>query len=45
MNTLTLPRADMDTIVECIRHLMYNEGWMLGALYQDINNQLDEQEY
>lgn len=44
MNTLTLPRADMDTIVECIRELM-NQGWILGSLYQDINDQLDEQEY
>jgi hypothetical protein len=45
MNTLTLPRADMDTIVECVRHLMRNEGWILGALYQEINDQLDGQEY
>lgn len=45
MNTLTLPRADMDTIVMCLQHLMRNEGWMLRALYNEINDQLDEQEY
>ena len=45
MNKLVLPRADMDTIVECLRHLMYKEGWLLGALYNEINLQLDEQEY
>lgn len=45
MNTLTLPRADMDTIVECLRHLMRHEGWILGSLYSEITEQLDEQEY
>ena len=45
MNTLTLPRAEMDTIVECLRHLMWKEGWILGSLYSEINAQLDEQEY
>lgn len=44
MNTLTLPRADMDTIVQCLRELM-NQGWYLGHLYSEINEQLDEQEY
>jgi len=45
MNTLTLPRADMDTIVMCLQHLMWKEGWILGSLYSEINAQLDEQEY
>lgn len=45
MNTLTLPRADMDTIVMCLQHLMRVEGWALGPLYSEINEQLDEQEY
>ena len=45
MNTITLPRASMDTIVDCLYHLMRNEGWIMGALYSEINAQLDEQEY
>lgn len=45
MNTLTLPRADMDVIVMCLQHLMWKEGWILGSLYSEINAQLDEQEY
>ena len=45
MNTLRLPRADMDTIVMCLQHLMWKEGWILGSLYSEINAQLDEQEY
>ena len=45
MNTLTLPRAEMDVIVECLRHCMWKEGWILGSLYSEINAQLDEQEY
>ena len=45
MNTLTLPRADMERIVVCLRYLMWNEGWILGSLYSEINAQLDEQEY
>lgn len=45
MNTLTLTRADMDVIVNCLRYLMWHEGWILGSLYSEINAQLDEQEY
>ena len=45
MNTLTLTRGEMDTIVECLRHCMWKEGWILGPLYSEINAQLDEQEY
>lgn len=45
MNTLTLSRSDMDSIVDCLRYLMWHEGWILGPLYSEINAQLDEQEY
>ena len=44
MNTLTLPRGDMDTIVMCLQELM-KQGWILKSLYNEINDQLDEQEY
>ena len=45
MNTLTLTRGEMDTIVMCLQHLMWKEGWILGSLYSEINAQLDGQEY
>ena len=45
MNKLTLTRADVDTIVMCLQHLMDSEGWLLKSLYNEINDQLAGQEY
>ena len=44
MNTLTRTRGDMDTLVMCLQELM-KQGWILKSLYNEINDQLDEQEY
>lgn len=44
MNTLTLPRAEIDTLIMCLQELM-SQGWILKSLYNEINDQLDEQEY
>jgi hypothetical protein len=45
VNTLKLPRADMDTIVYALEFLKRNDGWLVTPLLNDINAQLDKQEY
>ena len=44
MVTVTMPRGDWDQVLECLRELM-NQGYIVKALYNEITDQVDEQEY
>jgi hypothetical protein len=44
VNTLKLPRADMDQIVLCLE-ILQGQGYLVTSLLNDVNNQLDGQEY
>jgi len=44
MPTVKMPRADWDTVTMCLEELM-SQGWTLKPLYNEINDQLDDQEY
>ena len=44
MVKVEMPRADWDAVLTCLRELM-DQGWIVKSLYNDIIDQVDEQEY
>ena len=44
MVKVEMPRANWDQVLECLRELM-NQGYIVKSLYNEITDQVDEQEY
>ena len=44
MVKVEMPRASWEEVLECLRMLM-NQGYILKSLYNEIIDQVDEQEY
>ena len=44
MVKVEMPRASWEEVLECLRMLM-NQGYILKPLYNEIIDQVDEQEY
>jgi hypothetical protein len=44
MVKVEMPRAQWDAVLVCLRELM-DQGWIVTALYNEIIDQVDEQEY
>jgi hypothetical protein len=44
MVKVEMPRADWDQVLDCLRILMH-QGYIVKSLYNDIVDQVDEQEY
>jgi hypothetical protein len=44
MVKVEMPRAQWDEVLECLRMLM-DQGYILKSLYNEIIDQVDEQEY
>ena len=44
MVKVEMPRGSWEEVLECIRILM-DQGYILKALYNEIIDQVDEQEY
>jgi hypothetical protein len=44
MVKVEMPRGQWDQVLECLRTLM-DQGYIVKALYNEIIDQVDEQEY
>jgi len=44
MVKVEMPRGQWDQVLECLRELM-NQGYLVKSLYNEIIDQVDEQEY
>jgi hypothetical protein len=44
MVKVEMPRANWDQVLTCLQELM-SQGWIVTALYNEIIDQVDEQEY
>ena len=44
MVKVEMPRGDWDAVLTGLRELM-DQGWIVKSLYNDIIDQVDEQEY
>jgi hypothetical protein len=44
MVKVEMPRGQWDSVLVCLSELM-NQGWIVKGLYDEIIDQVDEQEY